>query len=164
MIRAWWLGLQARERMMLGVGGVVVAAMLLWAFAWYPLARTRDDLAVRIAQQRDDLAHMRAVSVDITDLRARASRGGMDRQGKSLLALADVTARDGKSGLGNGLKRVEPIGPKSVRVSFEAVKFDSLMTWVDGLGFSYGVQATDLSADRGDGVGIVNARVTLEDP
>src|ERR1700759_4990883 len=130
---------------MLGVGGIVVAALLLWAFAWHPLARARDDLAVRVAQQRDDLAHMRAASADISDLRARASRGGMDRQGKSLLALVDVTARDAKSGLGNGLKRVEPTGPKSVRVSFEAVKFDALMTWVDGLGLSYGVQATELS-------------------
>jgi general secretion pathway protein M len=164
MIGSWWQNLQTRERNMLSIGTVVIVAMLLWAFAWYPLSRARADLAKTVAAQRDDLAHMHAASVDITDLRARATRGGADRQGKSLLALADVTARDEKSGLGNTLKRVEPVGPKSVRVSFESASFDALMSWVDGLGRSYGVVATDLSADRAEGAGIVNARVTLEDP
>ncbi|HEX6831972.1 MAG TPA: type II secretion system protein GspM, partial [Rudaea sp.] len=129
-----------------------------------PLALARTRLAAEVARQREDLAHMRAASADIATLRARAARGGADRQGKSLLALADVTARDEKSGLGTALKRVEPVGPKSVRVSFEGANFDALANWIDALGRSYGVQATDLSADRGDAVGIVNARVTLEDP
>ena len=164
MIGAWWQTLQSRERLMLSVGVIAVVVMLLWAFAWYPLARARDDLAKTVATQRDDLAHMRTASADIADLRARATRGGADRQGKSLLALADVTARDEKSGLGTTLKRVEPVGPKSVRVSFESANFDALMNWVDALGRSYGGSATDLSADRAEGAGIVNARVTLEDP
>lgn len=162
-MNSWWRKLQPRERRMLGFGGAAVVVMLIWAFAWYPLARARDQLATSVAQQRDDLAHMRATSADIVNLRARAMRGGTDRQGKSLLALADATARDEKSGLGAALKRVEPLGPKSVRVSFESANFDALMNWVDALGRGYGVQATDLSADRGDSAGIVNARVTLEE-
>src|SRR5262249_23094417 len=164
VIRAWWQGLQERERSVLAIGGALVALMLLWAFAWQPLGQARATLATRVAAQRDDLAQMRAISGDVADLRARGIRGGADRQGKSLLALADVTARDEKADLAAALKRVEPAGPKSVRVSFEAANFDALMRWVDNLSRAYGVQATDLSADRGDTAGIVNARVTLEEP
>jgi general secretion pathway protein M len=79
-----------------------------------------------------------------------------------LFALADVTARG--AGLATALKRVEPIGAKSARVSFETANFDALIAWVDNLGRDYGVQATDFSADRVEGMGLVNARVLLEEP
>ena len=92
----------------------------------------------------------------------KARADSADRQGKSLFALADVTARG--AGLATALKRVEPTGPKSVRVSFETANFDALIGWIDGLARDYGVQATDLSADRVEGVGLVNARVALEEP
>jgi len=49
-------------------------------------------------------------------------------------------------------------------VSFETANFDALIGWVDGLGRDYGVQATDFSADRVEGMGLVNARVLLEEP
>ncbi len=54
---------------------------------------------------------------------------------------------------------------KACRVSFETANFDALMTWVDGLTRDYrDAGATDLSADRVEGIGLVNARVTLEEP
>ncbi len=84
-----------------------------------------------------------------------------DRQGRSLLALADASARAG--GLEGALRRVEPVGASSVRVSFEFARFDALVGWIEGLTRDYGIEATDFSADRADGVGLVNARVTLQD-
>jgi general secretion pathway protein M len=50
-----------------------------------------------------------------------------------------------------------------VRVSFENANFDALVDWIEDLSRSYGVEASDLSADRADGIGLVNARVTLQD-
>jgi general secretion pathway protein M len=61
------------------------------------------------------------------------------------------------------LRRVEPTGAASVRVSFEFARFDALIDWIEGLTRDYGVEAIDFSADRADGVGLVNARVTLQD-
>ena len=105
---------------------------------------------------------MQQASGELTTLRAKGTRGQVDRQGKSLFALADVTARG--AGLATALKRVEPTGPRSVRVSFETANFDALISWVDALSRDYGVQATDVSADRVEGIGLVNARVVLEEP
>lgn len=161
MIGAWWNALQPRERRMLGVGGVVVALLLGWALLWYPLTHARADLGNRVVRQREDLASMRLALGEARELHAQGTRGRVERQGKSLLALADVSARG--AGLGGALKRVEPTGGKSVRVSFEVANFDALTNWLDALARDYGVQATDFSADKVEGVGLVNARATLED-
>jgi len=161
MMRAWWERLQERERRIVAIGAVVVAAMLVWALLWYPLSHARSDLAMRVARQHDDLAWMQQALGEIKNLRAQGARGRADRQGKSLLALADVSARG--AGLTGALKRVEPAGANSVRVNLEIADFDALTNWLDSLARDYGVQVTDFSADKVDGMGLVNARVTLED-
>ena len=161
MIGAWWEGLQIRERRMLAIGGIAAALMLVWALVWYPLAHARSDLYARVARQRDDLAWMRQASAQAGDLRSQGTRGHAERQGKSLLALADVSARG--AGLAGALKRVEPAGANSVRVNFEIANFDALADWLELLARDYGVQVTDFSADKVEGLGLVNARVTLQE-
>jgi general secretion pathway protein M len=102
---------------------------------------------------------MRQTQAELPGLSVRTHTA--DRGGKSLLALADVSARG--AGLADALKRVEPSGARSVRVSFEAANFDALIGWVEGLARDYGVEASDFSADRVEGLGLVNARVVLEE-
>lgn len=160
-MKAWWYGLQQRERRMLTIGGVVLTLLLGWAFVWYPLTRARSDLQRQVIDQRQALAAMRADASEAQRLRGLGVQGQSSRQGKSLLALADASARG--AGLTGALKRVEPLSEKSVRVSLDAASFDALMNWLESLARDYGVQSTDFSADRADGVGLVNVRVTLED-
>ena len=162
MIAAWWAKQSVRDRRVLLAGATVAALLLGWSFAWYPLARARARAESDVATPRATLAWMQQSRAELAALHARGARGQVDRQGKSLLALADVTARG--AGLSAALKRVEPAGPKSVRVSFETANFDALIGWVDALARDYGVQATDLSADKVEGLGLVNARVVLEEP
>jgi general secretion pathway protein M len=162
VIGAWWRKQSERDRRMLVVGGGVAAVLLGWAFVWHPLALSRERLATQVAVDRANLAWMRQAAAELTALQARGTRGQVDRQGKSLLALADVTARG--AGLGGALKRVEPAGAKSVRGSFETANFDALIGWIDALSRDYAVQATDFSADKVEGIGLVNARIVLEEP
>lgn len=162
MMRAWWNAREPRERQVLLIGGVLSAVLLVWALVWYPLQRSRAELRVRVESQRDDLEQMRSDAARVVQLRGQGARAKVERQGKSLLALADATARGAQ--LANELRRVEPVGPKSVRVSFEGVSFDAVADWLEGLARDFGVVATDFSADRAEGDGRVNARVTLEEP
>ncbi len=161
MMRERWNALAPRERQVLGIGAVVVALLLGWALVWQPLAQARARLAQRVNTDRVALASMRAAQGELPGLNATAARAAVDRQGKSLLALADASARN--AGLGNALKRVEPASARSVRVNFEAANFDQLVGWIENLARDYGVEASDLSADRAEGMGLVNARVTLEE-
>lgn len=160
-MRAWWNQQTARDRRVLIVGGVLVAVFLVWAFAWHPLALKRAELGERIENGRRDLAYVRVAEAEVDRLRNAGVRTRADREGKSLLALADVTARGG--GLDGVLKRIEPVGSRSVRASFEFASFDLLMAWAENLARDYGIQITDFSADRIDASGLVNARITLED-
>ena len=160
-MRAGWNGLAAREQRIVAVGGIFVALMLGWAFVWHPLVVKRAELRDEVDAQQRDLAFVRVAAADVDRLRASGKQGRRDRQGRSLLALADATARAG--GLEGARKRVEPVGERSVRVGFEVVRFDALIAWIEGLTRDYGIEAIDFSADRADGVGLVNARVTLQD-
>lgn len=161
MMSAWWNQLAVRDRHVLVVGSVVVAIFLAWSFVWHPLANERSRLASQLDNSRRDLAFVRVAETEVEHLRNAGVRSRADRQGKSLLALADVSARAG--GLEGALKRLEPVGPNSVRASFEFASFDVLMNWIEGMARDYGVQITDFSADRIDANGLVNARLTLED-
>lgn len=161
MIRAWWTNLAPREQSAVAAGAIVVALMLGWALVWHPLATKRNELRETVDAQRRDLAYVRVAAAEVERLRAAGTHSRADRQGRSLLALADATARAG--GLEAALRRVEPVGATSVRVSFEFARFDALIDWIESLTRDYGIEATDFSADRADGVGLVNARVTLQD-
>jgi general secretion pathway protein M len=161
MIAAAWERMSERDRRTLAIGALVVALLLGWALVWHPLSMRRAELRETVESQRRDLAYVRVATADVDRLRAAGMQSRGDRQGRSLLALADATARS--AGLEGALRRVEPVGTSGVRVSFEFASFDVLIAWIERLTREYGVEATDFSADRADGVGLVNARVTLQD-
>ncbi len=161
MIAEWWKAQTPRDQRMLKVGACVVAAVIAWAFVWHPLGLRHAQLGEQLETARRELAYVRVSEAEIESLRNAGTQTRADRQGKSLLALADASARGG--GLDGALKRIEPVGPRSVRASFEFAAFDSLMSWIEGLAREHGVQVTDFSADRVDATGLVNARITLED-
>jgi general secretion pathway protein M len=161
MIAVWWKSLSERDRHVLVIGAVIVSIFLIWAFVWHPLALKRAQLIEQLDNGRRDLAFVRVAEAEVERLRNAGVRTRADRQGKSLLALADASARG--AGLDGVLKRIEPVGSRSVRASFEFASFDTLMSWVEDLARDYGIQITDFSADRVDASGLVNARITLED-
>ncbi|MFZ2235610.1 MAG: type II secretion system protein M [Dokdonella sp.] len=160
MIRLWWDGLQTRERLIFGGGLALAVVMLVWGVVWQPLGHERARLGDEVEVQRRELALVRAVAA-IPSTAANSPSVKLDRQGKSLLALVDASARD--ANLESQLKRVEPIGNRSVRASFEFASFDTIVGWLESLAKSYGVHVTDLSVDRVEGNGLVSARITLED-
>lgn len=161
MNAVWWTSRPPRERRILAIGGVAAAVLLLWALVWHPLGRHREDLALRVEGEREQLMRVDRAVAELGGLHATGLQARADREGKSLLALADATARG--AGLEPALRRVEPGAGGSVRVSLEYASFDELVAWLEGLARDYGIQASDFSADRVDGVGLVNARVTLQD-
>lgn len=160
MIRLWWNGLQPRERLIAGSGLLIGVLLLVWGVLWQPLGREKLRLTEQVELQRRELAMVRAVAA-IPAQAGIAATAVVDRQGKSLLALIDASAR--AANLELALKRVEPIGARSVRASFEFASFDTLIAWLESLARDYRVRVIDLSVDRVEGNGLVSARITLED-
>lgn len=161
MMSAWWQARDFREQQVLAIGAVLIALLLVWAFVWHPLSQKRAQLEQRIASAEGELVQLRLAAAQLEARRKAGVRGGGDRAGRSLLALADATARD--AGLGGALKRVEPVDGQGVRVSFEFASFDTLTKWLERLADDFGVVAATLSADRADAPGLVHAQVLLND-
>ena len=158
-MNAWWQSLPSRDRMALAVLVAFVLVVVGWLGLWRPLARAHDSLATQVTQAEADLAFMKGASGELLRLRATGALNPLDRAGKSLLALADASARE--AGLGATLKRVEPVGEGRVNVWFEGVPFDAMAAWLEQLDQRFGIRADELTAERAAGTGTVDARVGL---
>jgi general secretion pathway protein M len=161
-VSAWWRALAPRERLALGIGGVVVALALGFALVVDPLLQSRARLAADVLAMERDLAWMRTVASDAGRRGQLAAGSRLDRGGRSLLALVDASARE--AGLGAGIKRVEPVGNGRVMLWIEASNFDALARWLEALGAQYGITVDEMVLDRGAALGAVDGRLTLADP
>ena len=160
-LRQRWDALAPRERLVLGAGAVVLSAVLLYVLAWEPLAQSRDALRTQVQAGEADLAWMRAAAPLVRE-RAAAAPAAIAKDGRSLLARADASARD--AGLGTALLRVEPVSGHQVRMHFQAAGFDALMRWVEALSAQGSLRVNEFSARRAEGVGLVDANLSLEEP
>jgi general secretion pathway protein M len=158
-MRDWFDSLEARERMFVVLGAVVVTIALLWGLVWVPLDKGHRDAEQRVATWERSLADLRplaAMPKPQNGSRAAPGAGGA----QSPVVVVDSTLRS--HGLGQP-KRSQPT-PNGIRVEFENVAFDKLVVWLGDLSYQYGmeVQAGSLSAATTDAPGRVNASLTLE--
>ncbi len=155
-MKAWWNGLQARERQLLLIGAGMLAALAYWLLLWQPLvaARERSRAAVTTLQQATTEASAQ-VSAILASRKLAAPRPV-----RSLFALIDSSARE--AGLMSAQTRIEPLGEDRVRVSMDGVSFDQLAAWLEGLDRTEGVDINEWSVDRALVPGVVNASMTLQ--
>lgn len=161
VLRERWDALAPRERSVLAAGAVVLLAVLAYVLVWEPLAQSRDALRTQVQAGEADLAWMRAAAPQVRE-RAASAPAPVSNDGRSLLARADASARE--AGLGNALLRVEPVSDGQVRVYFQQAGFDPLMRWVEALSAQGSLRVGEFSARRAEGVGVVDANLSLEEP
>lgn len=158
-LQRYWRGLGPRERGVLSLAIGALVLVLGYVSLWEPLIDSRNEWRNRVATAQADLAWMRATAPQVRE------RGGAvpvrSNDSRSLLARADASARD--AGLGGSLLRVEPVSDGQVRVYFEDAGFDAVVRWVETLSAQYGTRVGELSAQRADGVGRVDVRLSLEE-
>ena len=157
----WFSGRSQRDQGLLVLMVVVVVATVLFVGVWEPLRDAR-----QASEQQLETAVNEAMWVSLTAQEAQTLartpvRAQVERGSESLLALVDRTAR--AHGLGTGLKRAEPAGPRAVRIWFEDVPFDQALDWLQALNAAYGIHAGELMANRLSPDGRVNTNLTLRE-
>jgi general secretion pathway protein M len=156
-LRAWYAGLQERERRVVAIGGVLLAFLILVLGILMPLQSAVSSAARRNEVKREDLAWMQ---VNAPEIRA-AGNQLPDDTGEAPVVLVDRVGRE--AGLAGALRGTQPNGT-GVRVQLEAAPFDTLVTWLAILDERYGLAIESITVDRAARAGLVNASITFTRP
>jgi type II secretory pathway component PulM len=152
-MKAWFFGLQMRERWIVGVGVAVAAAIILWGFAIRPLRAEVRSLRTAVETKQRLLVDVARVEV------AQPGRVVGNRQGAEQTLNVIIPNTAGMYGLGNPRTRAN--GPSGVDVTLQGVPFDALVAWLVELHGTYGVDVETASFSSGREPGVVNGQVTL---
>lgn len=159
-MKDWFEELEAREKLFVGVGAIVVAISLLYGFMWAPLDRSHARVAASVDDWQRSLAELRPLKGLAQSGVADAPRAAASQQ--SPIIIVDQTLRS--RGLEQFRRRSQPTTSNGIRIEFENVAFDELVLWLGDLADQYAmhVQAGSLSTGGRSGPGRISATLTLE--
>ncbi len=158
-MRAWWEGLQTRERRLLQFGAAALLIIGAYAFVYEPLQESRENLAVRVQAQRELLQYLENTAAEAKVLRARGPGMANKFAQQSMLSVIDQTSRS--ADIKQAMKRLTPVSDRKVRVWFEGVAFDRLASWLIGLGRDSDLAVDDINISPEDQAGLVRVNLTL---
>ncbi|MDH5545702.1 MAG: type II secretion system protein M [Gammaproteobacteria bacterium] len=160
-IKQYWQQLNPRERLLLGVAGVVLGLMILFLGILEPVMDEAKSLEKQVEEQRKLLKWMEDSAQEVKRLtRSSGTRkAAVGAGGQSLLGVIDRTAKAGN--LGDAMKRVEPDGGDKVRVWLEQASFDDVVTWLENLERNYSLQIESVAVDKENAPGRVNVRLVF---
>jgi general secretion pathway protein M len=160
-MKNWFMSLEARERIFVMAGIVLIAVAAGWIGVWAPLEKNHEAAAEKVATWERSLAALRPMRGMV---QAAANGAPVAANGnQSLVVIVDNSLR--QRGLYNSLQRSLPTPAGSgIRVEFESAAFDDLILWLGDLHRQYGltVETGSFSVASGDTPGRVNSSVTLE--
>jgi type II secretory pathway component PulM len=154
--------LSARERGLVWGLGAALLAVFLVVGVLEPALEHRDALRARQERLTLELDWLMQQAATVAVL---ARRGTETRQAtpvtnsESLLGIVDVSLRS--AGLTGSLRRIRPVAD-AVEAELEAVAYEALMRWLGTLERVHGVVLTQLSLDRLETPGRVQAQVRIE--
>jgi len=159
-LKKYWSGLQARERLILVCGGVVVALILFYALVWQPWHKAISEMEAKLPTMRSNLVWMRQQADTLAN-----SGGGADKTyagaDQSLLSVVEQSA--GRANVKSAIQQLVPSQNGSeVRVVLDGVNFNQWIRWIDDLFKRYGVNIKQATAERNeDSPNIAEVRVTF---
>ena len=150
-MKAWFYGLQPRERWIVAVGAAAAVVIVFVAFVMTPLrAQTATLRAAVEAKQRllVDVARLQGTQPAAANLRGAE---------QTLVVIVSNTAAT----YGLDFPRTRPNGPSGIDVTFQGASFDSLMAWLVSLHETYGVDVETASFSSAREPGRVNGQLSL---
>jgi len=152
-IKAWFYGLQPRERWILAGGALAFVVIVLWGFILRPLNAEMARLETAVAAKQRLLIDLARIEGE------QPSSVTTNRQGnqQTLAVIIDNTARS------HGLNptRTSANGPSGADVSFQGASADALTAWLVVLHGTYGVDVETASFVNAREPGLVNGQLLL---
>lgn len=161
VFKEYWQGLQPRERLILGLGGVLVFLIFFYALIWQPWHKAISFMETSVQPMRENLVWMRQQADLINSGGGLASERKYKGSKKSLLSVIEQTAK--QTQVRSFIQQMVPAqDKKEVRVILEEANFNQWVRWVDVLFKQYGVNIKQVSAESdGEEPNIAEIRVTF---
>lgn len=157
ILKERFLALQPRERWLVAGGALLVLLVALYLLVLAPMSGAVKARSERVAQKQSDLAWMRSVAAQVSQLGpVAASNGGGN---ESMIVLIANSAN--QNGIGNALTGQTPVGADGVQVRLENVNFDSMVLWIGRVQQQYGIRVDSANIDRAAKAGEVNANLSF---
>ncbi|HTN48079.1 MAG TPA: type II secretion system protein M [Burkholderiaceae bacterium] len=155
-IKQFWLERDPRERLILGAGGVILAAVLLYLMliepAWTGIGRLERSLP----QQRAQAAELDSLLGEVKGLRAQPQVATVS----SAEVKGAIEASLGRAGL--KMTRMVPLSEGDLQLTFSNVPYGTWATWLAGIERELGARATTVVVTGKDGTpGNVDAELAL---
>ena len=149
-LRAAWQARSPRERAALVFGGVLVATLLLYGFAWEPLRAEHKRL-------RESLPHLRVQSAQFAADAAEAGR--LRRTGQSISRTenprASVEAAADQSGVRPRIRLVTEVAGGRLQVAVEPLPYEGFIRWIGALASGAGITVESVQLRLGPTPGTV---------
>lgn len=157
-LEGFWSAREPRERWILGIGGAMLLASLLYLGIWRPAMSASADLEEKVESRQELVTWLRGAAAEAEAL--RQARGGSVASGP-LQDRVEAAARE--AGLGDGLARLTMEGEGRVRADLEGAAFRRTTIWLQGLEHRQGLRPVRVRLERTDQPGRVDGRLILEE-
>jgi type II secretory pathway component PulM len=152
-MKAWFFGLQLRERWILGAGAAAGIAILIWWLLLAPVMAEAELLRTSVETKQRLLVEVAEVES------AQPGRLVASSQGREQTLVVIVSNTAASYGLGE--PRTRQNGPSGIDVTLQGVAFDSLAAWLVALHDGYGIDVETASFSSAREPGLVNGQLSL---
>ena len=148
-VTKYWQSLEPRERVVLSLGATFVVIVLFYSQFWQPLQKSLDFMEQSVRSMRVNAVWVEQRSQEFKRGGATSSNTPKRGANQSLMSVVEQTASQAR--VRDSIQQIVPDqATGEVRVVLEGVQFNQWVLWIDNLYKNYGVDITQLNAEKDD--------------
>jgi len=148
-MKAWWQQLNTREQRLVSVMSVLISIFILYGLIWQPLTENIEKTTLKLERQQALLTWV----TENTQRYQKAKRNAGANSGASLSSIVNRTS----SANNITITRMQPQGD-DLQVWIDEISFNQLLTWLEQLAISDGLQVKNIDLSSADQQGMVSVR------
>ncbi|MBA6327795.1 type II secretion system protein M [Colwellia sp. MB02u-6] len=148
-MKAWWQQLNTREQRLISVMSVLISIFILYGLIWQPLTENIEKTTLKLERQQALLTWV----AENTQRYQQAKRNARASSGASLSSIVNRTS----SANNITITRMQPQGD-DLQVWIDEISFNQLLTWLEQLAISDGLQVKNIDLSSADQQGMVRVR------
>lgn len=157
-MKEWWLNLNLREKQTVSLGAVALIVGIIYLLVWSPLSDSVTTTRDQIQHNQKLLDWMKTADAKI---QAAEAMGQTPHALSTGSRLSNVQNDLKKSPIGNSVTQLVQAENDSVKLNFQKVDFDLLISWLTTLWQQYGLVVSQMTVKSSDAPGMVTAEFIL---